>query len=361
MSRIARDNAVLFIESLGLRRPQFAGRDLRRMAKRLQTGFQGVRMMDGVAILSPLVIPLHSNAAVSSLNKAILHQLVRRAVRRLGMNSPILWAYVPQAESLVDAIRPSRIVYHCVDDIAAQKGVDAASFRAAETRFASRADLVIASSRPLADRMATLNENVIYAPNVADVDLFATALEPGPIDPALADISSPRLLFVGAITATKLDLELLEGVARQRPEWQFVLAGPVGVGDPSTDVSSLSSLPNVHIIGSRSQQELPRLLRGCSAGLIPYAQNQLTASVFPMKVYEYMAAGLPVIATSLPTLEGVEGVVFADDSNASVEAIDHVLEEDDASTRQARSLLARGHSWEARLDEIDAALREVGV
>src|SRR5690606_21019392 len=153
------------------------------------------RPVDGLHVLSPLVVPLHRYAAVRALNRRLLPRLVRGAVRRLGLSRPILWGYAPQAEVLPDAPDPSLVVYHCVDDIAAQAGIDAASFRAAEARFAARADLVLASAPSLAARLRALSDNVLDAPNVADTDAFATALEPGPVDAALAALPRPRIVF----------------------------------------------------------------------------------------------------------------------------------------------------------------------
>ena len=160
MSRLAAENRVLFVESLGLRRPQLAGRDLARIARRLRRGIAPPRAVDGLHVLSPLVLPLHGNALARSLNNRLLPALVRRATRRLGMRRPILWAYVPQAEVLLDALDPALVVYHCVDDIAAQAGIDGASFRAAERRFVARADLVLASAPALAERMHELMQEI---------------------------------------------------------------------------------------------------------------------------------------------------------------------------------------------------------
>ena len=98
MKRLAAENRVLFIESLGLRRPQLAGRDLKRIARRLRRGLSGAREIDGLHVLSPLVLPLHANAFVRALNRRLLGIFVRRAAGKLGMRQPILWAYVPQAE-----------------------------------------------------------------------------------------------------------------------------------------------------------------------------------------------------------------------------------------------------------------------
>jgi glycosyltransferase involved in cell wall biosynthesis len=356
MSRLARENRVLFIESLGLRQPQIAGRDLSRVLRRLRRGLARPRAADGLHVLSPLVLPFHRYRIVRELNRRLLPALVERAMRQLGLNRPILWAYVPQAEALIDALDPELIVYHCVDDIAAQERIDTDSFRAAETRFAARADLVLASAPALAARLEEISAHVIEAPNVADTDLFSSALEPGRLDPAMAELPKPRIVFTGAIVAMKLDLELLAELARLRPTWSFALVGPIGPGEPNADVSAIEAEPNIHLLGPRKYAELPDVLRAADAGVIPYARNTLTASIFPMKVYEYLAAGLPVVATPLPALAGVADVLSAPDAQGIAELLDRALAEDSPRRRAERSLGARSHSWSRRLEEIATAI-----
>jgi glycosyltransferase involved in cell wall biosynthesis len=360
MARLARRNAVLFVESLGLRRPQLAGRDVRRIGRRLYRGVRGARTADGLHVLSPLVVPLHGRPRVRALNAALLRAQVRRSTRRLGFEHPLLWSYVPQAGWLLDALAPSAVVYHCVDDIAEQQGIDGAAFRAAEERFAARADLVLASAPALAERMRGLADQVVYAPNVADTALFAQALADGPADAELAALPRPRIVFTGAVVATKLDLGLLEAVARARPAWTFALVGPVGPGDPGTDVSALRALVNVHLLGPRRYDDLPAVLRAADAGLVPYAINPLTRSIFPMKVYEYLAAGLPVVSTPLPALDGVSDVVTAADAPGVVAALERALAGDTADERRARSERAHDHSWDSRLEEIGSYLSRLG-
>lgn len=357
MGRLAAENNVLFVESLGLRKPQLAGRDLSRLWRRLKRGLRGARPApEGLHVLSPLVLPLHGRAAVRKLNRWLLRRQVKQAARKLGMSEPILWAYVPQAEAAIGVLDPALVVYHCVDDVAAQKGVDADSFRAAEEGFARRADLVLASAPALAERMRTLSDHVLYAPNVADTATFATALEPGQVDPAVAALPRPRLVFQGAIVATKLDVRLLAQVAELRPEWSIVLVGPRGAGDPTGDLSPLDQAPSIRMIGPRPADDLPQVLRGADIGLIPYAINDLTRSVFPMKVYEYLAAGLPVLATPLPALDGVDAIETVGSARELVAAAERELAADSPEVRRGRSSDAASHSWEARIGEIEAAL-----
>lgn len=358
MSRLAAGGSrVLFIESLGLRRPDLgSGRDLRRIGRRLRRGLARPVKRDGVMVLSPLVLPVHSYATIRAVNAWMLRARVRQVVRSLGFHRPVLWAYVPQAEVLLDVLKPELVVYHCVDDIAAQEGIHSSSFDAAERRLVGRADLVIASAPALAERMRPLSVNVLYAPNVADTRTFAAALEPGPIDAALAALPEPRIVFVGAIAENKLDFELIAGAAAARRDWTWALVGPVGLGYPQTDISPVEVQPNVHFLGPRAHADLPAFLRGAAAGVIPYRHSRLTASVFPMKVYEYLAAGLPVVATGLPSLRGVEDVALVDGVEQMLDAIEQALADDSPERRRARSAAALGHSWEARLAEIGVAL-----
>jgi glycosyltransferase involved in cell wall biosynthesis len=356
MSRLARENRVLFVESLGLRRPQLARRDIARIWRRLRSGLRGPRAVDGLHVLSPLLLPFYGSRIARALNGRLLPALVGRAARRLGLQRPILWAYVPQAEVLIDALDPSLVVYHCVDDIAAPAGIDAASVRAAEERFATRADLVLASAPALAKRLRRFSSNVVDAPNVADTELFSRALDAGPLDPGMAALPAPRIVFTGAIVTAKLDLPLLAELASLRRSWSFALVGPVGLGDPRTDVSALAAEPNINLLGPRSYAELPDVLRAADAGLIPYALNELTESVFPMKVYEYLAAGLAVVATPLPALTDVAEIATAPDAQGVAELLDDALAADNRERRIERSRAAASHSWDRRLEEIAVAI-----
>jgi glycosyltransferase involved in cell wall biosynthesis len=356
--RAAAENRILFIESLGLRRPQLAARDLRRIGRRLASALHPLREVDGLHVLSPLVLPFHSNEALRRVNAAMLTQFVTRAVAKLGLRDPLLWSFVPQAEALIDVLSPAQVLYYIDDDHAAKAGIDADSFLAAESRFARRADAVLASAPELVTRMRALNGNVHYAPNVADTRLFATAMEPGPIDPELAALRTPRIVFVGAIIAAKIDIELVVELARSRPEWTFAFVGPVGPGDPRTDVHALTELENVCMLGYRPYEQLPDVLRGADAAIVPYRLDGEMRSVFPMKIYEYLAAGRPVVSTPLDTLVDVPDVLKAATAQEFAARVQEAIEQDTPIARSERSRRAQAHSWESRLDQIAEALEQ---
>jgi glycosyltransferase involved in cell wall biosynthesis len=354
--RAAQDNRILFVESLGLRRPQLASRDLRRILRRVARARKPLREVDGLHVLSPLVLPLHSNRIVRWINAKLLGWSVKAAVKKLGMRDPLLWSFVPQAEVLIDILFPSQVLYYIDDDHAAKAGIHADSFLTAERNFARRADAVLASAPELVTRMRTLNDNVHYAPNVADTELFAEALEPGPLDPELAQCPEPRIVFVGAILAAKIDLELVVELARLRPQWTFVFVGPIGPGDPRTNIQPLREEPNIRLLGHRPYEQLPTVLRGANATIVPYLLEGEMRSVFPMKIYEYLAAGRPVISTPLPTLTDVPEVTKAATAVEFAERLAEAMTEDSVELRLERSRSARSHSWESRLEQIAVVL-----
>ena len=312
MSRLARENRVLFIESLGLRQPQLAGRDICAHRAAAAARARAAATVDGLHVLSPLVIPLHGSRARARAQRAPAARAgAPRGARGSGCEHPILWAYVPQAEVLIDALEPSLVVYHCVDDISAHERIDTASFRAAEDRFAARADLVLASAPALAERMRALSSNVLDAPNVADTELFATRARAGPRGsrpmaalPRAADRVHRRdrrrqarhraAARAGARAARVVVRARRPGRAR-RPAHRRLARSP-----PSR-TCTCSALRS-YAAAARGAARRP------TPALIPYARNELTESIFPMKVYEYLAAGLPVVATPLPALAGVAEV-----------------------------------------------------
>jgi glycosyltransferase involved in cell wall biosynthesis len=353
----ARGFRVLYVESLGLRRPTARARDLRRIARRLEGARRGVRQVgDNLWVASPLAIPWHGAPLARWINDRWLAAWLARQCRRLGFEHPIVWTYNPLVAGLARALGCSLLVYHCVDDLSAAPLVASTAVRPAEEHIARVADVVFVTSESLRARLAEWNAPAThYLPNVADYDHFSQARGDGPIPPELAAIPRPRIGFVGAVSPYKVDFDLMAAVASARPDWQWVLVGQVGEGQGDTSIAQLR-LPNVHLLGPRPYDRLPDYLRGFDVATIPSPANPYTAAMFPMKFFEYLAAGLPVVATHVPALAEFSRACDLVASHCQfTAAVERVL----AGRRTAAAdcqLLARQYTWEWRTREMLAIL-----
>jgi glycosyltransferase involved in cell wall biosynthesis len=316
---------------------------------------------DGLTVLAPFVIPIYGNAQIRALNTKMLEWQIKRALPRGAQ--PILWIFLPALVGLVGQFDEKLVIYHCIDEHAANPNVPAQPVKENEMRLLKRANIVFASAKTLYEDKRAFNPHTYYLPNVADADFFAQAREPAlPVADDLKNLSHPMAGFVGNITAYKLDIDLLCAVAREKSNWQFVLIGPIGRGDPATDVSKLQALSNVHLLGERAYAELPRYVKAFDACLIPFKRNESTRGSLPMKFFEYLATGKPVIATNLPALAEFHDYFYRADTVAEFSAaLDVVLREPGAAAAK-RIEIARQYSWDARMQEIgkivNAALRQ---
>jgi glycosyltransferase involved in cell wall biosynthesis len=349
---------VLYIESLGLRRPSASAHDAGRIMRRLRRALAGPRLVrPHLWVWSPVVLPLQRHASARALNRAVLRRRLDAHIASLGLQQPVLWTYNPMSTRLLRIGRFERIVYHCVDDIAAQPGMPAELLEQAERELVHAADIVFASSPALVETRRRWNSKTHYLPNVADYDHFSRALGPELSVPAdLARIPAPRLGFIGAISGYKVDFELIRHIAERRPDWSIVLIGKVGEGEPWTDAARLHGLPNLHLLGPRAYGDLPAYLKGIDVALLPNMRNEYTASMFPMKFFEYLAAGRPIVSVDLPALREYAGVVrIASSPDEFIAAIVATLR-GEVAPLENRVALARGHTYAARMERMLALL-----
>ncbi|NMG29132.1 glycosyltransferase [Aromatoleum evansii] len=297
---------VLYVESVGLRSPKAgSAKDWGRLWKRLCKGLSSlisgaVERSPGIFVLSPLLVPAgHRHPFTRSLNRWLLRASIARTAGQQHFRKPLVWTYHPFMLDAIEGMDTGALLYHCVDDLAAVPGMDAEAFRAAERILLQRADVVFATSPSLAEHCRQHNANTHFLPNVVDAEHFGRALEPGPIPEDLAGIPEPRLCYHGVLSDFKIDFQLLIDVARMKPEWSWVFIGEEREGQKSPLMAELARLPNVHFLGYKPYAELPDYLRGVRVGLLPSLINDYTRGMFPMKYYEYLAAGLPIAATPL--------------------------------------------------------------
>jgi len=354
-----RGHRVLYVESLGLRNATLAGRDLKRMARRLWRGLRGPReVRPNLWVLSPLALPLNRLPLARRLNRWLIPWRIKAASAGLNFRRPTVWTYNPTVIDWLDRLASSLVIYHCVDDLAAVPGVDQPSVRESENRLLARADLTFTTSSALLSRAsAVCPTRAHYLPNVVDYDHFAQARETETIPADLAAIPTPRIGFVGALSDYKVDFDLISQLAAQHPDWQIVLIGQLGEGQPGSR-QELCLPPNVYHLGPRPYGELPHYLGGMQAAILPMRLNSYTEAMFPMKFFEYLAAGLPVVSTALPALSEFHNCCrLTSGPEAFSAALTAVL----AGDRPDPTLCdqaARRHSWNWRMDRMEEIIAQ---
>ena len=288
-----------------------------------------------------------SRRAANRLGQRLLAPTLRRDLMRLGMRSPTLIAGLPHVVDLVPFLPRQALVYHCADDYAHVQGFPK-TLPDLEAELCRWADLVITTSETLCRDRRKWNPNTHWVPNGADIDHFAQS---GPPAAELRDLARPVIGFVGGLSQW-VDVQLLCQLALARPEWTFALVGPVTI-----DVSPIRYLPNVRILGPRPYAGLPAYLAAMDVGLIPFRQDPVTYHADPIKAYEYLAAGLPVVATDLPALRRLDRVVrLADSTQSFLDRIQAALAEGrDARSDERRAEAAR-HGWSSRFAQIEALI-----
>lgn len=349
---------VLYVNSIGLRKVAANKRDFARIGRRLRRLFSPRQEVGkDLWAWSPPVLPFHSIKWVRTLNGWLLRRGLREQMKALALREPALWTYHPLTCEYLDVAIFSRVLYHCVDDIGSQPGMPTSLIARAERQLVRTANCVFTTAPVLQEKWQGENARTYHHPNVVDYEHFSRAHAPGLYVPSdLAGVPRPRLGFVGALSAYKVDFELLQRIAMDRPDWSIVLIGEIGVGEYETDVNSLRRLPNVCFLGPKAYAELPAYLGGMDVALIPARRNDYTQAMFPMKFFEYLAAGVPVVATALPALAQFREFHVAAGSAADfVKGVEACLDRDDA--RIARGIeLARGHTYARRTAQMIEAL-----
>ncbi|MFM0095238.1 glycosyltransferase [Paraburkholderia nemoris] len=345
-----RGHRVLYVESIGLRQPSVTGADISRLARRLIKGLSGARKVrNGLWVWSPLVIPFQRYSIIRKINRFLLNAGLAACLVFLRFERSIAWTYNPLTTRFFNISNFKKVIYHCVDEIKAQPGIPADIVDVAEKELTKSCNICFVTSEHLLKTRKEWKAETYYFPNVADYTHFSKALGNRLTIPKdLQDVPSPRIGFVGAISRYKIDFELIESMAISHPEWSIVLIGKVGEGDPDTEVSAIEKLPNVYLMGPRPYEVLPAYLKGLDVALLPNKINAYTQAMFPMKFFEYIAAGKPVVATNLNALSAFsEACSLAEDHDSFIRRVEEALS-DPIEKVEKRLELARNHTYEQR-------------
>jgi glycosyltransferase involved in cell wall biosynthesis len=347
MKILARDNRVLWVNSIGNRRPTASARDLKRMARKLTGALQGIRERHpNIWVLAPLAIPFYGSELVRAANGALLKAQIERAVEQLGFKDVISWSFLPSSAPVAGALGESLVVYHCVDEFSAFSDAPGEEIRELERRLLLKSDVVICSSEKLRADKARVNPNSHLVQHGVDLDHFAQAFDPRTAVPDdLKGAPGPIIGFWGLI-ADWVDLQLVRYLADAFSGGTVVL-----LGDATADLKALQGARNIRVLGRKRYADLPRYAKAFDVALMPFKVNELTLASNPLKVREYLAAGLPVISTAIPEVKRLGVCRIGNDEDGVVREIAAALATG-AGPSEVRAAQVRSEGWEARVLEM---------
>ncbi|PSW19155.1 glycosyltransferase family 1 protein [Photobacterium sanctipauli] len=348
---ISQDYDVHWINSIGLRQPKIALRDLKRIWEKIRARATPPRQVTPAnttppaTIIKPLVWPMAQHAILKALNNYLLQkQLTEKKYRR------VVWAALPSAIDYLDICNSDLVIYYCGDDFSALAGVDHQYAEMAEQRLAERADIILACS-PALQRKFPKNKTFLL-PHGVHLSHFAKPA----IAPSDINLSRPSIGFYGSLN-NWLDQALIVSLAHERPGIDFYF-----IGRQDTDISSLHKLDNIHILPVKPHHQLAGYLQHWTVAILPFIDNDQIRACNPLKLREYIAAGCPVISSDFPAAKPYRSVLTTATSKTQwLAAIDHYCQWS-PSKRQNHSHQAQAmvlnESWENRSSQVIEIIKE---
>ena len=353
--RFARRNRVLYVEMgispVGLFKERTATlRHWRKWKKGVREIGHNLYLYPG-----PPMLPLgRSYLPINHINQRLIFSGVERALTELKMTNPLVWIGDPYFSIFArDHGRPLTVFDWIHEDPGRTESRISRVYRALRAEIIKRSDIIFTPSRLIYERHGRNDPRFSLIPHGVDLDSFSPRNNPLPLPADLGAIPLPRIGFSGTV-GPAVDRKLLNFLAENLPGYSFVIIGPV-----QGNVDTLKKQPNIYFLGPRNRKELPRYLEHLSAGIIPYIVSRRTETVHPVKTYEYLAAGLPVISTDLPELHHRRGtIVLASSPQDFLHFLKRSLKEDNREQRTERRRVACNHSWESRMETIEDIIEQ---
>lgn len=322
----------------------------------------GEKVAENITVYAlPPVLPFFNKfRCINRWNQRKVARYVNKKCRAHGFDAPLLWCYSPTSADCADRIRRGKLVYDCVDRHSAYGGLmDPALVDAMEEELAGKADAVFATARALYERLRECNPRTRLIPNGANFERFYAASQPQETPEDFPEGDGPVFGFVGALQGC-IDYSLVAHAAQERPDWRFVF---LGRKVPGVDLSALEALPNCHFLGLKPNERLPAYLAHCDVCLNLFDNSDLSRDVSPLKFFEYLATGKPIVSTPQPLqiLQYRGDIHIAEGEDAFLAACEAALADTDPARRERRIELGRECSWDSRVAEMERYLREAQV
>lgn len=357
LRELAKTRRVLWLNSIATRKPSLSsGRDLGKIRRKLLEFGKGPQNVENdLWVATPLALPLPHSSVARSINRQILRATIRAYRLRLGIAKFHLWTFLPNVADYVGTLGEDLAVYYCVDEWSMFSYLDRAQTVAAETKLLEKVDAVFAINSELADSKRAYNRQTFLSPHGVDHAQFARALDGAvSVPPDLASLPRPRIGFYGTLRDW-VDLELIAHLARARPAWSIAL-----IGQQLGDMSAIQGIPNIHLLGQKRHDELPAYCKGFDVGMIPYRIDERMKFVNPLKMREYLSAGVPVVSTAVPEVVRYSSQVrIARSPEDFVACCEAALGETGPAARAARSSSMKSETWAARVAEVARIVDEL--
>jgi glycosyltransferase involved in cell wall biosynthesis len=349
---------TVWVNSFGHRLPRLTRYDAARALGKVAAMVGAGRAVPSelgrpAAVIEPRALPWHHIPAIHAANMASLRHAIRRRLRALAPGErPVLISSTPVAEGLIGGLGEQLAIYFVIDDYLELPYVTPGLIAPLEARMLEKVDAVVATAQALVERKRPRSHLAFHLPQGANYEHFAV---PRPVPPELGSLPRPLLGFAGGVSEC-LDVPLVRALAHRFPAASVVLVGPVSI-----DTNTLA-LPNVHILGNRAYADLPAYVQAFDVGLIPYILNDWTRSVDPLKLLEYLAAGLPVISTGLPEAEKHRPMATVVPGGSEwLDAVAAALRERSDAARARRQAYAATQSWAVRASRFEEILADVAA
>ena len=345
LKRYARENTVLFVNSITMGLPSMANPDFfLKIRRKLKSYLRWLRKVpEGLWVMSPINLPFYGTSLGRSINRVLLQTQLRLAMLLLRIRNPILWVAIPTAAEMVGRLGEKLLLYQVSDkyDANEDSALSPAVIRTYDLQLKNAAAVVLYSGRKLFEEASEPHR--FFLEQAVDFEHFAQHRTD--VAPDVESIPSPILGYFGSMDYV-MDTELMAEVARLRPDWHWVL---LGLKSNLVRVDA----PNVHFLGSKPYQALPRYITRFNVCVLPWrAENAFTSYGSAIKVREYLATGKPVVMAPLYEYLETPGLRFYRGARQFIDQVDAALNEDDPVLGAKRQAIVQQGTWDSRAAEL---------